>query len=65
MLNTYLERIKRAKDDNSVIIDVILDIYLASKNNKEVNEEFRSILKHRSDSNIVAVNNKPRLTLIR
>jgi len=65
MLNTYLERIKRAKDDNSAIIDVILDIYLAAKNNKEVNEEFRSILKHRSDSYIVAVNNKSRLTLVR
>ena len=65
MLMNYLERIKMAKDDNSAIIDVILDIYLDSKNSKEVNEEFRSILKHRCDSYIIGINDKPRLTLVK
>jgi len=65
MLMNYLERIKMAKDDNSAIIDVILDIYLDSKNSKEVNEEFRSILKNRCDSYIIGINDKPRLTLVK
>ena len=52
MINDFLNRILKAKT-NSEIIDVILDIYLQTKQNPNLSKEFDSLLKYRCDDYII------------